>query len=52
MDWCLSFLGMQGVLLQIFTRPLSDRPTIFLEIIQRIGCERVVKEEVRPNKNM
>jgi len=32
----------QGVLLQIFTRPLSDRPTIFLEIIQRIGCVRMV----------
>lgn len=26
----------QGVLLQIFTKPLGDRPTIFLEIIQRI----------------
>ena len=32
----------QGVLLQIFTRPLSDRPTIFLEIIQRVGCVRRV----------
>ena len=30
----------QGVLLQIFTRPLSDRPTVFLEIIQRVGCLR------------
>lgn len=29
---------LQGILLQIFTKPLSDRPTIFLEIIQRIGC--------------
>jgi len=28
----------QGVLLQIFTKPLGDRPTIFIEIIQRIGC--------------
>ncbi|KAL7551952.1 hypothetical protein ACHAWF_015877, partial [Thalassiosira exigua] len=28
----------EGVLLQIFTRPLGDRPTVFLEIIQRIGC--------------
>ena len=27
-----------GVLLQVFTKPLSDRPTIFIEIIQRIGC--------------
>ncbi|CAA7405449.1 unnamed protein product [Spirodela intermedia] len=35
----------QGVLLQIFTKPVGDRPTIFLEIIQRIGC--MVKEEGR-----
>ncbi|XP_074578831.1 4-hydroxyphenylpyruvate dioxygenase [Curcuma longa] len=28
----------QGVLLQIFTKPIGDRPTIFIEIIQRIGC--------------
>ncbi len=32
----------EGVLLQIFTKPLGDRPTLFLEIIQRIGC--VVEE--------
>jgi 4-hydroxyphenylpyruvate dioxygenase len=25
----------QGVLLQVFTKPLGDRPTIFVEIIQR-----------------
>ena len=31
-----------GVLLQIFTRPLGDRPTLFLEIIQRVGCVRPV----------
>lgn len=24
----------QGILLQIFTKPIGDRPTIFLEIIQ------------------
>lgn len=30
----------QGVLLQVFTKPLGDRPTIFIEIIQRIGCDR------------
>ncbi len=29
----------QGVLLQIFTKPVGDRPTLFLEIIQRIGCQ-------------
>ncbi|KAG0610217.1 hypothetical protein M758_7G047700 [Ceratodon purpureus] len=33
----------QGVLLQIFTKPLGDRPTIFIEIIQRVGC--MEKEE-------
>jgi 4-hydroxyphenylpyruvate dioxygenase len=30
----------QGVLLQVFTRPIGDRPTLFFEIIQRIGCDR------------
>lgn len=29
----------QGILLQIFTKPIGDRPTMFLEIIQRIGCQ-------------
>lgn len=29
----------EGVLLQIFTRPVGDRSTLFLEIIQRIGCD-------------
>ena len=29
----------QGVLLQIFTKPLGDRPTVFLEIIQRLCLE-------------
>lgn len=28
----------QGLLLQIFTKPIGDRPTIFIEIIQRMGC--------------
>ncbi|KAK9072646.1 hypothetical protein SSX86_009081 [Deinandra increscens subsp. villosa] len=28
----------EGTLLQVFTKPLGDRPTIFMEIIQRIGC--------------
>jgi len=30
----------QGVLLQIFTKPVGDRPTLFVEIIQRIGCDK------------
>merc|ERR1719491_1972504 len=28
----------EGILLQLFTRPVGDRPTFFFEIIQRIGC--------------
>lgn len=38
--YCL--VSLQGILLQIFSKPLSDRPTVFIEIIQRIGCEREV----------
>eukprot|EP01025_Chloroclados_australasicus_P062056 TRINITY_DN8149_c0_g1_i1.p1 TRINITY_DN8149_c0_g1~~TRINITY_DN8149_c0_g1_i1.p1 ORF type:complete len:475 (+),score=47.86 TRINITY_DN8149_c0_g1_i1:98-1522(+) len=34
-----------GLLLQIFTQPVGDRPTIFIEIIQRIGCQLNVEEE-------
>jgi len=29
----------EGYLLQIFTRPLEDRPTLFFEIIQRKGAK-------------
>lgn len=29
----------QGILVQVFTKPLGDRPTVFIEIIQRIGCD-------------
>lgn len=29
----------QGYLLQIFTKPVCDRPTVFFEIIQRCGAE-------------
>merc|ERR1712176_771197 len=28
----------EGILLQLFTKPVGDRPTFFFEIIQRIGC--------------
>jgi 4-hydroxyphenylpyruvate dioxygenase len=28
-----------GYLLQIFTKPIEDRPTLFFEIIQRMGVE-------------
>lgn len=29
----------EGYLLQIFTKPLTDRPTLFFEIIQRMGAK-------------
>jgi len=32
----------QGVLLQIFTKPLGDRPTVFIEIIERVGCVKLI----------
>jgi 4-hydroxyphenylpyruvate dioxygenase len=28
----------EGYLLQIFSNPVEDRPTVFFEIIQRKGC--------------
>jgi 4-hydroxyphenylpyruvate dioxygenase len=31
----------EGYLLQIFTKPLEDRPTLFFEIIQRMGARGV-----------
>lgn len=29
----------EGYLLQLFTKPVEDRPTVFYEIIQRRGCQ-------------
>ncbi len=29
----------EGYLLQIFTKPVQDRPTVFYEIIQRKGAQ-------------
>lgn len=29
----------EGILLQVFTKPLGDRSTLFIEVIQRIGCQ-------------
>ena len=29
----------EGYLLQLFTKPIQDRPTLFIEIIQRKGCQ-------------
>lgn len=37
----------QGVLLQVFTKPLGDRPTVFIEIIQRIGCDKQPNGEAK-----
>jgi 4-hydroxyphenylpyruvate dioxygenase len=37
----------QGYLLQLFTRPLQDRPTLFLEVIQRAGCDSFGKGNFR-----
>lgn len=33
---CSPRLMLQGVLLQIFTKPVGDRPTVFFEIIERL----------------
>ncbi|MDG5474052.1 hypothetical protein P6709_20385, partial [Jeotgalibacillus sp. ET6] len=32
-----SILKVSGYLLQIFTKPIVDRPTVFIEVIQRKG---------------
>ncbi|XP_047092770.1 4-hydroxyphenylpyruvate dioxygenase-like [Lolium rigidum] len=37
----------QGVLLQIFTKPVGERQTLFLEVIQRIGCMEKDEESGR-----
>nr|XP_043613947.1 4-hydroxyphenylpyruvate dioxygenase-like [Erigeron canadensis] len=37
----------EGILLQVFTKPLGDRPTIFIEIIQRIGCIILVNDDTK-----
>jgi 4-hydroxyphenylpyruvate dioxygenase len=37
----------EGYLLQLFTRPLQDRPTFFIEIIQRCGSESFGKGNFR-----
>jgi len=40
----------QGVLLQVFTKPVGDRPTLFLEIIQRVGC--MDDDPLRPHEQL
>jgi 4-hydroxyphenylpyruvate dioxygenase len=38
----------QGVLLQIFTKPLGDRPTVFIEIIERL-CKAEENQSIENN---
>jgi hypothetical protein len=35
----LTSRGQEGYLLQLFTNPIQDRPTMFFEIIQRKGAK-------------
>jgi 4-hydroxyphenylpyruvate dioxygenase len=37
----------EGYLLQIFTKPVEDRPTVFYEILQRKGCKGFGKGNFR-----
>jgi 4-hydroxyphenylpyruvate dioxygenase len=34
----------EGYLLQIFTKPIEDRPTLFFEIIQRKGAKALERQ--------
>ena len=34
----LAYRDDEGYLLQIFTQPAEDRPTLFYEVIERHGC--------------
>ena len=38
----------EGYLLQIFTKPVQDRPTLFFEIIQREGAQSFGKATLKP----
>lgn len=37
----------EGYLYQIFTKPISTRPTIFFEIIQRMGCSGFGSDNIK-----
>lgn len=41
----------KGYLLQIFTKPVQDRPTVFLEVIQRhnhqVGCRIALQKAIK-----
>lgn len=41
----------KGYLLQIFTKPVQDRPTVFLEVIQRhnhqVGCRIALRKAIK-----
>jgi 4-hydroxyphenylpyruvate dioxygenase len=36
------------LVVQIFTKPFGDRPTAFVEIIQRVGCKTDGEGEQKP----
>ncbi len=36
----------EGYLLQIFTKPVEDRPTLFFEIIQRKGAQKLWQRQL------
>lgn len=38
----------EGYLLQIFTKPVEDRPTFFFEVIQRMGARGLGQETLKP----
>ena len=38
----------EGYLLQLFTKPVVDRPTMFFEIIQRKGAQSFGKGNLKP----
>eukprot|EP00887_Chlorella_sp_A99_P002914 scaffold6.g2914.t1 len=40
----------QGILIQVFTRPLGDRPTVFVEIIERVCTVPAAAEPVVPTR--
>ena len=37
----------EGYLLQLFTKPVEDRPTVFYEVIQRKGSKALELETLR-----
>ena len=42
----------EGYLLQIFTKPIEDRPTLFFEIIQRMGAKDLEQVTLKHFSNL